>query len=367
MAEKQTTELKTSMAAVAQEMFGDKFIGEVPAEKPVAEPAKKPAEEAATEEPAEEPVKIEEEAPEPVEAESPEAEASEIEEEEAPSGEVDISTLSELVEHYELDHEWAKGLKVPVKINGTDSSASIDDLVASYQIGEAADARLDDAKTKAQAIMDTASGQLQNVNNQAKIVASLIDRAETVVDQDATDIDWKHLRQNDPAEYSAKKADIEERRKTIENLKTDALGEYQKVIDEQNETMAGQRANMARAEQTKLLEKLPEWSDPKTAKAEKGKITQYLTDQGFSGDEIGRAVDHRIILLARKAMLYDSGTKKAGLAKKKVAKIPKVMKPGSPKPEDQRKTENIDRLRAKAKKSGSMADGLELLRAKRRA
>jgi len=366
MAEGQNTELKTSMAAVAQEMFGDKFVGEVPAEKPAEKTVtEEPAEEAAPE--SVEPAEIEEEAPAPVEAEAPEADAPEIEEEETPSGEVDISTLSELVEHYELDHDWAKGLKVPVKINGSESSASIDDLVASYQIGEAADARLDDAKTKAQVIMDTATGQLQNVNNQAKIVASLIDRAEAVVDQDATDIDWKRLRQDDPAEYSAKKADIEERRKTIDNLKADALGEYQKVIDEQNETMAGQRADMARAEQTRLLEELPQWADPKTAKAEKGKITQYLRDQGFSADEIGRAVDHRIILLARDAMLYNSGKKKAGLVKKKIAKIPKIMKPGSPKPEDQRKTENIDRLKAKARKSGSMADGLALLKAKRRA
>lgn len=364
----ETTELKTSMAEVAHEMFGDKFVGEVPEKKPeekAEEPAEKPAEE--TGDPAEEPVEIEEETPEPVETEASEAETTETEEAEEPSGEVDISTLSELVEHYELDQEWAKGLKVPVKVNGSESSVSIDDLVASYQIGEATEAQLEAAKTKAQVILDNASGQLQNVNNQAKIVASLIDRAEAVVDQDATDIDWKHLRENDPAEYSAKKADIEERRKTIETLKVDALGEYQKVIAEQNETMADQRADMARAEQTKLLEKLPEWADAKIAKAEKGKISQYLADQGFSGDEIGRAVDHRIILLARDAMFYNDGKKKAGLAKKRVAKIPKVMKPGAPKPEDQRKTENIDRLRAKLRKSGSMADGLALVKAKRRA
>lgn len=363
MAEEQNiVEGPESMAEVAKAMYGDKFVGEV-AEKEAPEAKEEPAAEEDVEIEASEEVTEEIDATEETEEETAETELAETSEAE----EVDITTLGELVDHYDLDADWTKGLKVPVKINGSDSSASIDDLVASYQMGEAAEARLDDAKTKAHAILEDASGRLQNVNNQAKIVASLIERAEAVVDQDVTDIDWKRLRQDDPAEYSAKKADIEERRRTIDGLKTDALGEYQKGLDEHNKEVAGQRANLVRAEQAKLLAKLPDWADPETAAAEQGKISQYLMGQGFSQDDVASAADHRIILLARKAMLYDQGHEKADASKKKVAKIPKVMKPGTPKPQDQRRSEKIEILATKARKTGKIEDAAAYLKAKRTA
>jgi len=136
-----TTEQVTTEAAnerplslLASELYGPAFHGEV----------KKPEE-----------TKTEELPPEPTAEGDPPAE--EPEKEESP-----ISSFSELIEHYELDPDWATTLRVPVKIDGQTSEATMADLVASYQIKEAATHRLEEAKAKAKQIVEDAAAKATN-------------------------------------------------------------------------------------------------------------------------------------------------------------------------------------------------------------
>jgi heme-binding NEAT domain protein len=70
--------------------------------------------------------------------------------------------------------------------------------------------------------------------------------------------------------------------------------------------------------------------------------------------------------MARKAMQFDKGGQaKVSAAKKKVAKVPKTMKPGAPKPQEQINQEQVAKHKAKLKKSGKLDDAMELLRARR--
>jgi hypothetical protein len=83
------------------------------------------------------------------------------------------------------------------------------------------------------------------------------------------------------------------------------------------------------AEQHKqLVERLPEWSDAEKGPKLKSELSSYLRNEGFAEQELGNLADHRLVLVARKAMLYDRAQReRAALAKQ--VNVPKVQKPGT--------------------------------------
>lgn len=83
------------------------------------------------------------------------------------------------------------------------------------------------------------------------------------------------------------------------------------------------------SEMERLQEALPDWKDPAKARAEKKSLTEYLRKSGYTDDEISAATDHRAIVLARKAALYDKIVASKPTIEQRVAQAPKTIKPGS--------------------------------------
>lgn len=276
-----------------------------------------------------------------------------------------ISTVEELIAHQEWDPEWFNSLEVPVKVDGKPAAASMRDLVASYQMNAAADKRLEDAKAKATAQTKELAEKSEQIDQQIVAAAKLMETAEKLLDADESAVDWTALRTEDPAEYSAKKAEFADRRKAIDEAKRETVNAYQSVTDERKAEQTEAMKKRLEKEHELLLEKLPEWRDQPTAKAERTKLSDYLMNQGFTKEDVMGASDHRLILLARKAMLYDDGKSKVAAAKKKVAKVPKVMRPGTPKPQEQAKREKVDKAKSRLQQSGSIDDAMAFLKAKR--
>lgn len=239
-----------------------------------------------------------------------------------------ISSVTELIESQQWDPEWFRSLKVPVKVDGQEAEATIKDLVDGYQMREAAEKRLEEAKSKAKTLNQEIAEKSKALEGQFATAATLIERAEKLLDDDVGQINWAKLREEDPAEYAAKKAEIRERRERIDRIKREAAEAYQQALNQrQAEFQTSLRQKLAE-EQKALLEKLPEWRDPEKRKGEQAKLARYLIDQGFSEQDVMGASDHRLIVLAYKAMLRDEGQGRVEAAKKKVAKVPKVLKPG---------------------------------------
>ena len=85
-----------------------------------------------------------------------------------------------------------------------------------------------------------------------------------------------------------------------------------------------------RNESRAVLAKLPEWSDPAKATADKAAIRAYLLEQGYDENAVSSVADARAVLMARKAMLYDQMLKKADVAARKVAQLPtRIERPGT--------------------------------------
>lgn len=211
-----------------------------------------------------------------------------------------------------------------VKIDGKEVEVSLDELKNGYQrqsdytkkTMEAAEQRKTaDAETqKAQQERQQYAGELQRMAVQL----------EGVLEQQSQ-IDWNALIESDPVEY-LKQRQLFEQRQALYQQNTQ---ERQKLAQQfQNEQAQAHQSYLAE-QQDNLLAKLPDWKDDAKAAAEKTAISKFLQAQGFEAEDISSIADHRHVIVARKAMLYDQLMAKANVQAKLVKEAPqRVVKPG---------------------------------------
>jgi hypothetical protein len=173
-------------------------------------------------------------------------------------------------------------------------------------------------------------------------------------------IDWNGLKAEDPAAWSAKTVEMQQKKAQLDNLVQSTLSEIQQqqaTIDEQAQTAKVERLA---SEQQAMLEAFK----PLNVKVDESlgeSITSYLGNH-FTTDEISDMIDHRLMLMAYKASMYDKGTAK--VQDKKVKKIPKVIKSGAKPSNQQVKLNEQKKIRAKLKQTGDMSDAIAALKGK---
>lgn len=331
--------------AVAEALFGDNYF---PPEEPEPAEVTEVTEEAPTSEEAPTTETEEEEEPE-----SPTTETA-TEEEEQP-----IQSLPELAEHYEWDQEWLDTVTIPVKVNGEETSVSLKEMRDNYQMYTAADRRLEEAKAKAESQNHEIEQSRTKAQEQLAAAAGLIQELESELISESQSIDWNKLRQDDPAEFAAKRAEIQQRQEKLEGYKQKAVDEYRQTIQPTKPT-----EETLQEERTKLLQKIPEWKDAKVADREKARLVNTLKGVGYSEDDIKGASDHRLFVLARMAMLGESTKEKVNAAKKKVRKVPKVTPPGAKRATGN--TQAVKKAQERFSQTRSVDDAFAVLQAKRR-
>jgi hypothetical protein len=156
------------------------------------------------------------------------------------------------------------------------------------------------------------------------------------------------LIESDPAEYLRRSHYLANRNQLLQQ----AMAEREAVSKLQAQTQQKQLAEYVQAESARLVEALPEWKDKKTAEAEQREVAEYLISQGYDPSELSELYDHRALVLARKAWLYD---KRANL-KPSVSKPGVVVKPGAPQAQQTQNTKAKEQLKARAIKSGRTDD-----------
>ncbi len=132
-----------------------------------------------------------------------------------------------------------------------------------------------------------------------------------------------------------------------------------------NEDHAADRQVRITENNALLVEAVPEWSDTEVAKAEKKALASYAVEvMGFDPEDVDKLIDHRLVLLLRKASGYDDLLKAEKGLKKKRKKAP-VLRPGqsnrksSSKSRKSRRTLNAKR--DKLRQDGSVHSAADLI------
>lgn len=325
------------------------------------------------------------EAPESAEAETENLE--ETQEQAEPQGEAETSEAEadedathegaeQGAESYELGADELAGLlgldedKIVVsddghvsftgQVDGEEINANLSDLLNAYQ----RDANLTNRSKAVAELEKVRTAEIQQfqamAKQQAEKAAITLEAINNAYLTEFNSIDWAGLKAEDPAQWSAKTVEMQQKKTQLDNLITQTVQEIeqqQATVDNETQKMTAERII---SEQEKMQTGFKALNVKVDDDLQKGVMT-YLTDQ-FDPSEMKSLVDHRFMLMAFKAMQFDKGSKTA--QSKRVRKIPKVLKSGQ-KPSKQAVKLHVDKkLRSNLKESGSLDDAAALLKGK---
>ena len=171
------------------------------------------------------------------------------------------------------------------------------------------------------------------------------------------------LARTDPAEWVAQNAAFQQRYADYQT----ALTERQQLANRMTAEQEREQTEWRQSERELLRDKLPEWNDPQKAGAEQKLVAEFLMREGYQSGEIAELFDHRALVVARKAALYDQHVAATASAKAKQVKPEpaKAIKPGAAKAANQPNRTAYDDARARLSKTGSDDDAMRILQLKR--
>lgn len=245
-------------------------------------------------------------------------ESEETREEEAVEETQELRSLPDLAEYLGVSIEDIYDLELPMpdgrdpiklgqwKDRETEIARLQEDLQRQRERYEQAEAQVEAALSAAQYIP-------QEVQDAQLEVKRLYDQAQSV--------DWARFEQKEPGRAALAKQKLQE-----------AIGKAQYKLQQvaQNAHQVQQQANAQRVlqEQRILLEAIPEWRNPETAKAEIRQMVDTLSKRyGFSEQELMSLSDHRTVLAIRDYVRLLEKAGDANAAMKRVQNAPKHLRP----------------------------------------
>lgn len=359
----------TQPAAPAQPMTPEERIAAIRRREPEPPPSDEPAqpERAASLLDADEDATDDGDEPEQrADGEEPEEKAAPAEESDEET--IEAASLEDVAE--QLGTEFADWYKLTVRATGPDgkpTDVTLSELKDSYQASKKLQSEQRALSEQRKTWEAERQSRISQLDTRLTEAAALAEYAERLYLQDVQGINWDDLRANAPDEWAAKRQEVTERRQQLAAYKNQVMQNLQQHRAEQAQSMQQQAQARLVEEASKLLEVVPEWRDEGKAKAEKAALADYLRGVGFADHDIANASDHRLVAMARKAMLYDQQAKSVNVAKKKVLKVGKsVLKPGAKQTRAEAAQDQMKGLRTNLRKSGRVEDAAALIAARRR-
>lgn len=173
-------------------------------------------------------------------------------------------------------------------------------------------------------------------------------------------IDWDKLAQDDPIGYVQALQTESKRQAELQAVKA----EQQRVWEQQQRDQEARHTALLAEQRAKLHEAMPAWKDPERAKSDRAALVGFLQGHGYSQDEIALAADHRMVVIAMKALAYEKLQRerptKQAVTEKKVTTAAPVLKPGTPTNRQSRSDERAKALLNQVKKTGRYQDAAKV-------
>jgi hypothetical protein len=256
------------------------------------------------------------------EAQSPDEGAAVEEELSADADAADDETDTEQSELDEDTEEQEQPQVFSVKVDGKEVEVTLDELQKGYS-------RTQDYTRKTQQIAEVrkqTEAELQAVRAEREQYAQLLSALESQVQQvGQPNIDWDRLYQEDPIEWVRQREVMRDNQEKAAAIQS----EKQRLSQLSQQEQAQFMQQKLQHEQEALLAAIPDWKDAKKAQAEKALLVEFGQKIGFTPDELKNVVDHRAVLMLRKAALYDQMMSKRGNIKPVTNNGPRPAKPGA--------------------------------------
>lgn len=268
-------------------------------------------------------------------------------------------TLTELSEKtgVPLD-ELMDGMTHTFTIDGEEVTLPVSELIRGHQREQTFHQRMNEVNDQRTELAEREAELTQDYQDRLQRVQQVTQIANKMLLQDLHTPEMQALRTSNPAEWSARLAEVQQRQSQLKEVFDAVTGEQARVKSEQEETQKQRFKEALEQEKSKLLKAIPNWDD-----ALKAKVTSYARAVGFSEDEVNSIADHRLLVLADKARRYDEMVKGKGKGKppkpkpkpssSKTTLNPRHTSGQEPGRRESREARNE---RSKLRKSGKMSD-----------
>jgi hypothetical protein len=233
----------------------------------------------------------------------------------------DEETSEEQSGEEEESEEQEQPQTFTVKVDGKEVAVTLDELQKGYS-------RTQDYTRKTQQIAEVrkqVEQETQAVRAERGQYAQLLGALQAQLQASEPQVDLDRLYNEDPIEWVRQKEVLRERQEKAYAIQAEQQRLIQLSQQEQQQSMQQHLESQKDA----LLAALPEWKDPKKAKLEKAMLIESAKSAGFSDEDLKSVYDHRLVLLLRKAALFDQMVSKRQGIKPVVNNGPRPAKPGA--------------------------------------
>ena len=260
----------------------------------------------------------------------------------------DVSQSEEQIETQEKQDSTEEPTYT-VKVAGQEFNVTLDELRNGYSRDADYRRKTEDLAYDKKQFQTESEKQRQDYSTKLSELNQMMSVAQQQLNAEINSADLEKLYEEDPTEA----ARIEHRLKKKQEKLNQAM---QKTQSEQKKQFDG----FLQDQQRKLVQKMPEFSNPDKASQLKSSMKSTLNSYGFNDQEIAQVYDHRIVMLVNDAMKFRNMQKAKPNMAKKISKPGKVFSSGvkQSKADINLKTrkDKLSRLR----KSGSTKDAASI-------
>lgn len=315
-------------------------------------------------------------APESEDQETGEAQDTDAEDQPTPEGDTDSDEDAEAVEEAEpitLDslNAVAEHIGVPIedlmsipstfKAAGEDVTATLAEIQQGYARGADYRRQTGELQKEREALQSDFEQRSQGLLQQAEMLGQLSGYLMNIVAGDLNSSEMRALKQTDINKWTAAVTEINTRKEGVLKVQQNLAQMLQQNQAQIEADTADRMEKLAQKEAEALYQKVPDWSQEQDKAVTDALVAHY----GYSPEEIvGNIYDHRMLLVARDAMLYRQGKAQEQKTLKKVTKLPKVAKPGKAQAPGAGKSRRAAKAMANHRKTGtvqSAADAIDKL------
>jgi hypothetical protein len=237
-----------------------------------------------------------------------------------------------------------------VKVDGEEREVPLEELVKGYS-------RTEDYTRKTQKLAEerkASESELLAVRAEREQYAATLGKLEEFLTSSLPkEPDWVQLQRESPEQFPAEFATWQVRERQLKEVQAERSAADAKVLEDRKAELT----KVVEAERHLTLEKIPEWSDAAKAKAEWNELVKYAEQSGYQASDLNAVVDHRVIVMLRKAMLHDRATQ--ATTPPPVKKAAPVMQPGAAQPAKKPVTD-LTRSKQRLAKTGDVRDAADV-------
>ena len=246
-----------------------------------------------------------------------------------------------------------------VTIDGETSEVPLDELISGYQRKATYTSRQQELAEERK----TLEAQLQSLPAQEAAMQQTYQQYQEVLQQlrgqmeaanAPANLDWDALERDNPVQWLKLKELERQRGAEIQAVMAEQARMQQLTQQEHDKKLQEYLA----VERTKVLERIPEWSDSDLQANDQRKLMEYGKSEGYSQEELNKLYDSRAVVVLRKAMLYDQllNGDKVQSAKSKIGSV----KAGNKETAHRTRNRRTKAKRAQLKKTGKVDDAAAL-------